>query len=309
MSMASFNLKFHEYADIFPLMLDEEFELLKEDIQRFGLLVPITLYEGKILDGRNRYNACKELNIEAKFEEYAGDDPVNYVISENLFRRHLTMYAKVKVGIKIEPVWAEKAREQKIEAGKLYGVKHPKKKVSQNSVKPFEPIDTEKKVAEILLMSRYTYDCGKKIVYILDNFIEDKTVEEKEEFQEKYSYIKMTKEEARKIDNDLLKGKRTINNVYEKFKKPVIKEDDWLRYYDVWNFAEKLKGFGEERPAQCPPQVILNFIYYFTKKNDLIVDPMAGGGATTDCAKYLNRRSLCYDIKPFDEKEKFRGEK
>ncbi|MBA7553279.1 hypothetical protein ES705_45869 [subsurface metagenome] len=54
------------------------------------------------------------------------------------------------------------------------------KSVSQNSVKPIEPIDTLKKVAEILLMSRHTYDCGKKIIYILDNFIEDKTVEEKE---------------------------------------------------------------------------------------------------------------------------------
>lgn len=80
-------------------------------------------------------------------------------------------------------------------------------------------------------------------------------------------------------------------------------QDQWIRYYDVWNFANKLGGFGEDRPAQCPPQVILNFIYYFTRKNDLIVDPMAGGGAMTDCANYLKRRSLCYDNVPFPLKQ------
>lgn len=76
-------------------------------------------------------------------------------------------------------------------------------------------------------------------------------------------------------------------------------QDQWIRYYDVWNFANKLGGFGEDRPAQCPPQVILNFIYYFTRENDLIIDPMAGGGAMTDCANYLKRKSLCYDNVPF----------
>jgi len=80
------------------------------------------------------------------------------------------------------------------------------------------------------------------------------------------------------------------------------KEEIWLRYYDVWNFSFRLQdaspNYGEPREAQCPAQVILNFIDYFTKKGDLIVDPMAGGGATTACARELNRRSLCYDIKP-----------
>jgi len=79
-------------------------------------------------------------------------------------------------------------------------------------------------------------------------------------------------------------------------------EEDWLRYYDVWNFPFRLQAqsdeYGEAREAQCPAQVILNFIYYFTNEGDLIVDPMAGGGATTACARALNRRSLCYDIKP-----------
>jgi len=94
-------------------------------------------------------------------------------------------------------------------------------------------------------------------------------------------------------------GELTEAGIYRYARKKEPKgEEAWLRYYDVWNFPEKLLGYGEEREAQCPPQIILNFLYYFTNEGDLIVDPMAGGGATTACAKELNRRSLCYDIKP-----------
>jgi hypothetical protein len=52
---------FHEIADIFPMMTASEFAALKRDIQENGLLEPIELYEGKVIDGRNRYRACYEM--------------------------------------------------------------------------------------------------------------------------------------------------------------------------------------------------------------------------------------------------------
>lgn len=50
----------HKFADIFPMIEGNELEVLKNDIQEHGLLNPIVLYEGKILDGRNRFKACEE---------------------------------------------------------------------------------------------------------------------------------------------------------------------------------------------------------------------------------------------------------
>jgi len=51
-------LEFHPIADMFPPMEGEEFDAFVADIKANGLLEDIVLFEGMILDGRNRYRAC-----------------------------------------------------------------------------------------------------------------------------------------------------------------------------------------------------------------------------------------------------------
>jgi len=75
-------------------------------------------------------------------------------------------------------------------------------------------------------------------------------------------------------------------------------KDNWLRVYDIWNFTGIDYNFGIRYPGNIPAGIILNILYYYTKENDLVIDPMAGGGVTIDCCKHLNRRCLAYDIQP-----------
>jgi hypothetical protein len=89
------NLSFHPLADIFPLMEGEEFDALVADIKANGQREPITLYQGKILDGRNRYRACLAAGVGLKLCKHKAGcsyigDPATYVISANIHRRHLT---------------------------------------------------------------------------------------------------------------------------------------------------------------------------------------------------------------------------
>jgi len=83
------DFEIHDLCKLFPPMPEDQFNSLIDSIRDHGLLTPIMLHEGKILDGRHRYKACINLGIEPSFEEYEGEDALGYVIALNLSRRHL----------------------------------------------------------------------------------------------------------------------------------------------------------------------------------------------------------------------------
>lgn len=97
------NYQAHKYADILPMIEGEGFENFKDDIARNGLRSPIVLSKGKILDGRNRYRACLEVGIEPEFVEFDGsdDEQREYVISENICRRHLSESQRAMIAAKL----------------------------------------------------------------------------------------------------------------------------------------------------------------------------------------------------------------
>jgi hypothetical protein len=88
--IAASTIPFHPIANIFRLLEGDEFEELVKDVRANGLVQPIILYEEKILDGRNRYRACLKSGVAPIFNTFSGDDPVAYVISTNVRRRHMT---------------------------------------------------------------------------------------------------------------------------------------------------------------------------------------------------------------------------
>jgi hypothetical protein len=71
-------------------MPENEIEALALDIEAHGQREPGVLLDGMVLDGWHRYLACDRAGIEFKAAEFDGDDPVAFVISRNLHRRHLT---------------------------------------------------------------------------------------------------------------------------------------------------------------------------------------------------------------------------
>jgi N6-adenosine-specific RNA methylase IME4 len=64
---------------------------LVADVKARGLIDPIILLDGLILDGRNRARACDDAQIGPRYEPFAGkpEDALPYVLSKNLSRRHL----------------------------------------------------------------------------------------------------------------------------------------------------------------------------------------------------------------------------
>lgn len=84
--------RFHPLALLFPTIGTDELNELAADIKANGLREPITVMpepDGRILDGRHRYLACERAGVAPRFRTFVGEDPVAYVISANLRRRHL----------------------------------------------------------------------------------------------------------------------------------------------------------------------------------------------------------------------------
>lgn len=84
------HLNQHPLSAAFPAMAEDDLAALAADIKTNGLRHPVVLWQGQVLDGWHRFAACKSAGVEARTVQFDGADPVAYVLSVNLARRHLT---------------------------------------------------------------------------------------------------------------------------------------------------------------------------------------------------------------------------
>src|SRR5215475_9104063 len=96
-TMSEPTMKFHPVADMFPLIRDIDAKQWFEfcaSVREEGLLEPIVVHEGVILEGRNRYLACLETETQPRFVEFTtlglSIDPHVYAFNRNFQRRDLT---------------------------------------------------------------------------------------------------------------------------------------------------------------------------------------------------------------------------
>ena len=109
-------LPVHPACDLLPPMTEGELRELGDDIKRHGLHTPVVIFtdqEGTeyLLDGRNRLGAMEivglpvvidgELNPDIVHKISGNVDPVAWVLSANLLRRHLTNEQKTELIAKV----------------------------------------------------------------------------------------------------------------------------------------------------------------------------------------------------------------
>ncbi len=106
-----------KYASLVPMSI-ADYQSLKHSIMQYGLYYPIVVNQnGDVLDGHNRLKICRELGIEPTSETKTFDNELlekKFVIECNLKRRHLTDFQKAELGIKLEPIERELARQRQL---------------------------------------------------------------------------------------------------------------------------------------------------------------------------------------------------
>ena len=153
-------LKVHPAAEIFPMLNAEELDALALDIKANGLQQPIVMWEGLLLDGRNRLAACAICGVEPSFKQYEGNSPVTFVISANIKRRQLDASQRACVAVELEPMFAVEAKKKQEEAGKKYG---RGQKVDANLRQPIRAKQASDHAAEVVSVSPRMVQYAKEI--------------------------------------------------------------------------------------------------------------------------------------------------
>jgi ParB-like chromosome segregation protein Spo0J len=188
-------MKNHPIADVWPMMDEAKLRELADDIRKNGQLIPVWLYEEKILDGRNRWAACLIAGVEPKTKEYTGDEPTAFAVSLNDRRRHMNKGSLAAVAAELEPFFAKDAAARK---------KATEGRPRKDSEKPVE------KVPQVSLPQPKAREEAAKSVGVNDRYVSD---------------AKKVKTEAPEVFERLKAGKITLQDAKrEVAKKPT---DDW----------------------------------------------------------------------------------
>jgi hypothetical protein len=78
-----------------------------------GQRVPAWRYQGRLIDGRTRARACKELGRDLLVRDWDGQGSLlAFVVSLNLRRRHLSESQRAVLGARLKPLFEEEARQR-----------------------------------------------------------------------------------------------------------------------------------------------------------------------------------------------------
>ena len=96
-----------ELRDLIPPLSEEERHMLEDSILRDGCDTPLTVWNGTIVDGHNRYEICHAHGIPFGVEEKAFDDKdaaMFWMLERQLARRNLNSYQRSEMALKFEPM-------------------------------------------------------------------------------------------------------------------------------------------------------------------------------------------------------------
>lgn len=83
------------------------------------------------------------------------------------------------------------------------------------------------------------------------------------------------------------------------YKKPELKpQTTTLWEYPSQHYGPGMQG-DQAYTGATPSYILWNLLERYTRKNDLVVDPMCGSGTTLAVAREMGRRALGYDLAPY----------
>ena len=158
-----------DFKNILPPLTTQEYMELEKSIKDKGVLSPILVWNGYIVDGHNRYEICRTNRIDnfpIKEVEFNNKEEVlEWILSHQLGRRNLTDFQRNEVALKYEKIISERMRERMSEMGKVGA------EITNNGVRPNEPTpnNSTSKRKELAKIANTSEGSIQRTKYILEN--------------------------------------------------------------------------------------------------------------------------------------------
>jgi len=234
-------LTLHPLAELFPPMNDDDYQALKADIARRGQLNPVTVQDGQVLDGRHRWRACCELGILCHVRDLAaGVDPVDYVVAQNLCRRHLTESQRSMV------------------AGKLATLKPGGDRRSEDFKGPIGPLKSIEDAANLLSVGTTGVKRAKQVIEHGSKAIVDAV--ESGEIPVSFAAKFVTEEPDKKTQAELVKQGKKAMKEHITEPSPYADNNDELRESAVKTLQKLWKKWDDVQRAAVRVWIDENYL-------------------------------------------------
>ena len=150
-----------EFEALIPPLSGEELAMLEESIVANGCETPLTVWDGVIVDGHNRYAICQKHSIPFAVEEKAFDGreaAMLWMLRNQLGRRNLNNYQRSELVLKLEPLLKTQARSR--QATSTGG---DKPQLTQNSAEAGKKGETRAQLGKLAGVSHDTIKKVKKL--------------------------------------------------------------------------------------------------------------------------------------------------
>jgi N6-adenosine-specific RNA methylase IME4 len=121
------------FQALIPPLSEEEYAQLEENLIENGIREAISIWDNTIVDGHNRYEIATKHNLPYSVISYefdSEDDVKLWIFKNQIGRRNLPPFERVRLALHLKPVIAEKA--------KLQQIRKPVNSVVQNSAQQIE---------------------------------------------------------------------------------------------------------------------------------------------------------------------------
>ena len=238
-------------SNLLPPLTDNQRQGLEADILRDGCLAPLMLWNGILVDGHHRYAICQKHGIPFEVREMSFPDLLaagSWTWDHHEHRRNMSVYTAAEVALRLEPLFAEKAKENQ-QRGGLIGAEITNRgcQISDNPA----PVDTKKELAK---KAGISHDTMAKVKYIRDHADE----ETKKKLRDRETtinaeYLKLRREEqeqqreARRAENAArIRVATSLDHILESGARfaTIVLDPPWS-----WGDEGDCDQFGRARPT------------------------------------------------------------